>query len=306
MSHLTVAGLQLDLKAGDNLDRIDDEVRTLRRRFGWVSLVVLGELSCFGVDKAFAEAMPGPTEARLAALARDTGLWLVPGSMYELRGEQIFNTMPVIDPSGQVIARYRKMFPFRPYETGVAAGEDFVVFDIPGVGRIGVSNCYDMWFPETSRTLAWMGAEVILHPGLTNTIDRDAEQAIARATATINQCYFVDINVAGDLGVGRSSVFGPGGEVIHQAGAGREVIALDLDLNHVRRVRERGWNGLGQTLKSFRDGPRTFPPYGSGHSPALDALGPLDKPAFETAPTEPGDQTAGRPDLNRHQRTSGG
>src|SRR3546814_6706229 len=80
-----------------------------------------------------------------------------------------------------------------------------------------------MWFPETTRSLVALGAEVILHPTLTNTIDRDAELAIARASAATNQCYFVDINVAGALGVGRSVVCGPGGEVIHQAGSGREV-----------------------------------------------------------------------------------
>ena len=72
-----------------------------------------------------------------------------------------------------------------------------MVFDVPSVGRFGVSNCYDMWFPETTRTLAAMGAEVILHPSMTNTIDRDVELAIARTNAAINQCYFFDINVAG-------------------------------------------------------------------------------------------------------------
>jgi predicted amidohydrolase len=82
------------------------------------------------------------------------------------------------------------MYPFEPYEQGVTPGEEFCVFDIPEVGRFGVSICYDMWFPETTRTLAWMGAEVILHPTMTGTIDRDAELAIVRASAVTNQVYF--------------------------------------------------------------------------------------------------------------------
>ena len=49
--------------------------------------------------------------------------------------------------------------------------------------RAGISICYDMWFPETTRSLVAMGAEVILHPTMTNTIDRDVEQSIARASA---------------------------------------------------------------------------------------------------------------------------
>jgi len=201
----------------------------------------------------------------------------------------VFNTSPVIAPNGDIIARYRKMFPFRPYEKGVTSGDQFVVFDVPGAGRFGVSNCYDMWFPETTRTMAWLGAEVILHPGMTNTIDRDVELSIARASAATNQCYFVDVNVAGRLGVGRSVVVGPGGEVIHQAREGRELIAVDIDFDYVRRVRERGWQGLGQPLKSFRESTVQFPPYEAiANSSALERLGPLEIPSVDgNQPDEP-------------------
>jgi predicted amidohydrolase len=138
-----------------------------------------------------------------------------------------------------------------------------------------------MWFPETTRTLAWMGAEVILHPSLTNTIDRDVEAAIARAAAATNQCYFVDLNCSGRLAFGRSSIFGPGGEAIHLAGTGREVIAVELDLDVVSNVRERGWQCLTQPLKSFRDTPVEYPPYAPGahRGGAFAKLGPLERPA---------------------------
>ena len=72
------------------------------------------------------------------------------------------------------------------------------MFDVPDVGRFGLYICYDMWIPETSRTLAVMGAEVILRPTLTGTIDRDLELSIARATAVTNQCFVFDINGVGD------------------------------------------------------------------------------------------------------------
>ncbi|MGY0800122.1 carbon-nitrogen hydrolase family protein [Lysobacter sp. A286] len=278
-----IAGLQLDLASGDNLERIAKEVSQVARRFPWVRMVLLGELGCFGANTSHAQCLPGDAEEILRGIARDNGLWLIPGSLYERDGDKVYNTTPVIDPEGNVIARYRKMFPFAPYERDVAPGSEFVVFDVPGAGRFGVSICYDMWFPETTRSLVALGAEVILHPTLTNSIDREAELAIARASATTNQCYFVDINVAGQLGVGRSVVCGPGGEVIHQAGSGREVIAFEVDFAHVRRCRERGWNGLGQPLKSFRDSTAVFPAYGAASAPstALDALGPLQLPGAE-------------------------
>lgn len=278
MSTLAIAGLQLQLDHGDNIDVIGEELRSLKRRFPWVEMVIVGELAAFGPRLDRAEPMPGPSEDRFAAIARETGLWLIPGSLYERAGDAIYNTTPVMNPNGEVIARYRKMYPFLPYERDVAAGDQCVVFDVPGKGRLGVSICYDMWFPETTRTLAWMGAEVVLHPVMTNTIDRDVELSMARASAAMNQCYVFDINVAGDLGYGRSVICGPGGEVIHQAGADREIMPVVVDFDYVRRVRDTGWHGLGQVLKSYRDAGHAFPPYeANARSETLDRLGPLGR-----------------------------
>jgi predicted amidohydrolase len=272
-----IACLQLELDNADNLAVCEQEIRAAKRRYPWLQMAVLPELATFGTALTRAERLPGRTERHYAALARELGIWLVPGTLYERRRGRIFNTAPVIDPRGRVVARYRKMFPWRPYEQGVEPGHEFVVFDVPRVGRFGVSICYDGWFPEVSRSLAWLGAEVIIHPTLTSAIDRDVELALARANAVANQCYFLDVSVAGKLGFGRSVVCGPGGEVVHQAGSAREVIALELDLDYLRRCRRHGWHGLGQPLKSFRDSEARYPCYGSGRrrSAALDRLGPL-------------------------------
>jgi len=277
MRSFAIAGLQLALSRQDNLAIIEDEIRAVKSRFPWLNMFLLSELTTFGPSPRFAQSLPGEAEQRYCSLARECGVWIVPGSLFETAGDEIFNTAPVINPQGEVVARYRKIFPFLPYERGVSCGTDFVVFDVPGIGRFGLSICYDMWFPETTRTLAWLGAEVILHPSSTNTIDRDVEIAIARASAATNQCYVLDINVAGELGMGRSCVFGPGGELIHQAGVGREIIAIEIDLDRVRHVRERGWHGLGQPLKSFRDSQVVYPPYQPGAAPsaALAGLGPM-------------------------------
>ena len=278
-----IAGLQLVFSPGDNISRLIDAVGSVARRFPWVRMVVAGELCGFGAKTDHAQCMPGDAEDRLCEAAREHGMWLVPGSLYEKRDGQVFNTTPVIDPDGKVVGRYRKIFPFSPYERDVVPGGDFLVFDVPGVGRFGISICYDMWFPETTRSLVSMGAEVILHPTMTNTIDRDIEHAIARASAATNQCYFVDVNVAGDLGVGRSIICGPGGEVIYQAGEGQEVIAFEVDFGYLRRCRERGWQGLGQPLKSFRDNPVVYPAYAAGCAPsdALSRLSALTLPQRE-------------------------
>ncbi len=184
----------------------------------------------------------------------------------------------MINPSGEIVGRYHKQFPFLPYEQGVEPGTEFLVFDVPHVGRFGLSICYDMWFPETSRTLAAMGAEVILHPSLTNTIDRRIELDIVRATAAMNQCYVFDVNGVGDGGYGLSIVAGPSGGTVYQAGEGVEAFPIQLNLDQVRWEREHGILGLGQVLKSFRDRNVQFSVYdnASFDNSYLESLGSLE------------------------------
>ena len=278
-SSFGIAALQLAFSDGDNIDQLIAEIASVAKRYPWVSMIVAGELCGYGANTEFADCMPD-AETRLCRAAAEHDLWIIPGSLYEKRDGAIFNTTPVINSHGEVIARYRKIFPFLPYERGIEPGSEFVVFDVPEVGRFGISICYDMWFPETTRSLVSLGAEVILHPTMTNTIDRDVEIAIARSSAVTNQCYFFDVNVAGKLGVGQSVICGPGGEVIYQAGVGREIMPFEVDFNYLQRCRERGWQALGQPLKSFRDNAVVYPAYGHARAPsaALEKLGALDLP----------------------------
>lgn len=281
MTPFAIAGIQMNISASiDNVPAMGHRLDVLMTRFPWVQMVVFSELAPFGPLHGHAQEMPGPAEEAFCQMAAKHQIWLLPGSMFESKDGLIYNTASVIAPDGHVVGRYRKMFPFLPYEEHVTSGKEFLVFDVPGVGRFGVSICYDMWFPETSRTLATMGAEVILHPTMTDTIDRDVELSIARATAVTNQCYFFDINGVGEGGVGHSIIVGPAGYVIHKAGGGEEMIPVEINLDRVRREREVGIRSLGQPLKSFRDRPVDFPVYqrAEQNEAYLQSLGPLAKP----------------------------
>jgi hypothetical protein len=126
-----------------------------------------------------------------------------------------------------------------------------------------------------------MGAEVIMHPTMSGTIDRDIELSIVRAMASVNQCYFFDVNGLDTGGCGRSLVCGPDGRVLHQSEGTEEIIPLELNIDRVKRSRELGILRLGQPLKSFRDHIHkgVFGIYQSGiATPYLDSLGPLIKP----------------------------
>jgi predicted amidohydrolase len=179
-----------------------------------------------------------------------------------------------------MIARYRKMFPWMPFEKGTTPGSEFCVFDIPGKGRFGLCICYDMWFPEVSRNLVWMGAEVILQPTMTPTSDRPLELVMSQANAIFNQCYFVSINGVGPYGGGRSQIVDPDGRVMQVAGEHQTILTEILDLDHVSRTREFGTIGLAQTLKQIRDSQQTFPVYqgASVQGGSFVQLGPLQFP----------------------------
>ncbi|MEZ5463121.1 carbon-nitrogen hydrolase family protein [Dokdonella sp.] len=278
-----IAGVQMHVPAlASNLAAMLHRMDVVMARFPWTQMILFSELAQCGPVPNAPVSLPGPEEETLQAAAARHGVWLIPGSVFERGADgKLYNTASVIDPGGTVVKRYRKMFPFRPYEHDVTAGSEFCVFDVPDVGRFGLSICYDMWLPETTRTLTAMGAEVLLHPVLTGTIDRDVELAIARATAAQFQCYVFDINGLDSGGIGRSCVVDPSGTVLAHAGGSSETLPLEVDLARVRRQREAGVNGLGQPLKSFRDREIDFSVYqrGSGVDAYLHTLGPLSMTA---------------------------
>ena len=285
MVPFSIAGIQMQLGHGSNLDAIRQRIDLTMHLYPWVQMVMLSELAMFGPLLHHAQPLPGAAEEELQTIARHHRIWLVNGSMYERRDGGIYNTTSVIDPEGHVIGRYSKMFPFTPLEAGVQPGEEFFVWDIEGVGRFGLLNCYDMWFPETSRQLTAMGAEVILHPVMTHTIDRDIDLTVAHATSAMMQCYVFDINGLGAGGNGQSAVFDPSGRKLHQADVTEQIIPIEIDLEQVRRSRERGIRGLGQMAKSFRDRPAEFPVYREGFDRSyLDGLGALATPRRADGP----------------------
>ncbi|HVL54263.1 MAG TPA: carbon-nitrogen hydrolase family protein, partial [Vitreimonas sp.] len=158
---------------------------------------------------------------------------------------------------------YRKVFPWRPWETS-AAGTEFTVFDVDGVGRLGLMICYDGWFPEVSRQLAWLGAEVLVQVTATPTSDREQEIVLARANAIANQVYVVNVNMGGRPGPGRSVIVDPEGHVLQMAGDGEEQLSEVLDLDVVTRVREYGSVGLNRLWEQLdAEGPGLpLPMYG--------------------------------------------
>jgi formamidase len=278
---LLVAALQTAGVPGDpiaTLAQFDRNVRALRSMFDGLQVVVAPELCLMALPPLLDEDgvapedlavdVPGELTEHLARLARETGFWLVPGSVYERVGDAVANTALVLSPTGELVATYRKCFPWQPYEA-TQPGTRTVCFDIDGIGRFGIAICHDGAFPEIFRSLAWQGAEAIFQVTLTATSDRDAETVVARANAIVNQVAVVNVNAAAPVGNGRSLVIDPEGAVRYEAGVGEEVVTAVLDLDQVERVRERGSFGINRLWEEMdRVGPGLdLPLYGGPYRP---------------------------------------
>jgi formamidase len=266
---LGVLGFQLRPVSYDpaaTLDRFEGYVQLGRSEFPGADLYLFPELYLTGEDpftldppkdfvQEVAEEIPGPLTDRVGKMAAKARRWIVAGSIFERDGDDVYNTALVLSPQGDLVQTYRKLFPWQPFEGSRPGAAAAPVFDIPDVGRAGVMICYDGWFPEVARGLALQGAEVILHPTLTSTPDREEELVLARSNAIVNQCYVVNINMGGVVGGGRSTAADPEGRVLFTAGSGEELLPEILDLERSAEVRRRGTRGVSRPLHHFVEGP---------------------------------------------------
>lgn len=250
---------------GEPVSAFADEVKAALEAQPHSRLVVFPELHLFGDEnpdlqrteilQESAEPLDGPRVKELKQLAKDLNIWLVPGSVCERGPEgQLYNTQLVLSPEGELAGYYRKIFPWRPFEP-YDPGDKFTTVDLPGIGRVGLNICYDAWYPEVSRQLAWMGAEVILNVVKTTTPDRKQELILAKANAIVNQVFMVSVNCAGPTGQGRSIIVDPEGSTLAEAMDDLpQLLTAELDLAGVDRVRTHGTENLNRPWSQFREG----------------------------------------------------
>jgi len=281
MSHLGIAIAQLPVVGATDPTTQAARLRAVRASAPQAEMIVCPELAItpplqtsgdfFSVDQLALKGEELATVTKThAALAQELGVWLLPGTAYERDADgRVFNVARVYSPSGTCEATYRKIAPWRPYET-CASGNSFTVVDLPGKGRLGVLICYDMWFPELPRQLAWMGADALIIMTLTPTSDREQELALARAHAIANQAFVINVNGAAPGGIGRSIVFDPEGRTRTCAQGAEECVLTDvIDLAEAQRVRKQGTAGLNRLWHQFgaSDDPVELPLYQSRIDP---------------------------------------
>ncbi|MDG2003820.1 MAG: N-carbamoylputrescine amidase [Novosphingobium sp.] len=193
MTAVTVAALQLALNSPDEAENIAAVSALVEQAAGHGADIILppelfsGPYFCKVEDEAlFGLARPlaeHPSVIAMQALA--AGLRVaIPTSFFERDGQHYYNTLAMIDESGEILGTYRKShipdgpgyeekFYFRPGNDG------FKVWDIAGT-RIGVGICWDQWYPECARVMALMGAEMLLYPTAIGSEPQDADLDTSR------------------------------------------------------------------------------------------------------------------------------
>lgn len=280
---LGVASIQrqgFEASTEKNVTEIENMIDILSLEYPWLNLIVCPELAISGLSPdpfEIAEPIPGFTTQRLAKKAAEVKKWIVPGSMFEVEDGKLYNTIPVFSPEGELVTKYRKMNPFSPLETS-EPGNSFAVFDIPNIGRMGVLNCYDLCFPEMSRTLVSMGAEVIIHPSLAPSAFKECEWLNRRTMAMLNQVYLIGAGTCGVHGgiptAGHSMIVDPEGIILQEAGDTPSIQTEIIDLDRVTMVREIGYKGSCPILKHLNHFAHQWPVYGNqiATSPYIKSL----------------------------------
>jgi predicted amidohydrolase len=202
-----------------------------------------------------AEAIPGVLSDQLASIARRLSIYLLAGSFGERAGQpdKIYNTSLLFDHNGSIIAKYRKIHLFdvtigdhvvTKESSRVKAGDTVVTADTE-FGRVGLSVCYDVRFPELYRSHALMGAIISFVPAnFTLYTGKDHWETLLRARAIENSMYIlapaqIGRVPSGHQTYGRSMVVDPWGTVIACAPDNEGVAMAILDLDAVSRVRAR-------------------------------------------------------------------
>jgi len=193
----------------------------------------------------------GPIQAFLAETAKKHGIWLLGGSVPLECGvpDKVRNSSMLYDEGGKLVARYDKIHLFG-FEMGkesysesrtIEPGERVVTVDSP-FGRIGMSVCYDLRFPELYRAMKEI--DIILVPSaFTETTGRAHWETLIRARAIENLAYVVapaqgGYHVNGRETHGDSMIVDPWGVVLDRLHRGSGVVAARIDLRHLARLRQ--------------------------------------------------------------------
>ena len=245
---MRIACVQMDVLLGKPAENLARAKELVSRAAGdGADVIVLPETWNVGFfPREGLEEMADPegetVRRELGALAKELGVSLVAGSAATLREGKVFNTAYVFDRSGECVGRYDKTHLFSPMgeHEYFTPGGGLCVFALDGV-KCGLILCYDVRFPELTRSLALQGIDVLFVPAQWPAVRLEHWRTLTRARAIENQIFLACCNGCGTAGDtvygGNSAVYDPWGTVLAAAGEREEIIRADCDLSVIGEIR---------------------------------------------------------------------
>ena len=173
----------------------------------------------------------------LKEIAKSEKTWIIGSTL----SDRTTNQLTVISDEGKEVAVYDKIHLFRPMieeHIHLKPGLKPVMIEMP-FGKVGLSICYDIRFPELYRHYALAGCDTVIDVACMPMVVKEQMQILTRARAIENQCFFLYCNACSPDLAGHSSMIDPFGNVLIEAGEKEEVISFELDHSLIAKSRER-------------------------------------------------------------------
>ena len=181
-------------------------------------------------------------KARIGALAKEFAVNIVAGSVSNMRNGKVYNTAMVFDRQGACIASYDKTHLFTPMgeDHYYTPGDHLCRFTLDGVS-CGLIICYDVRFPELTRSLTVPGLDVLFMVSQWPNVRTFHLRSLTTARAIENQMFVVCCNSCGTAGEtvygGNSAIIDPWGETIALAGETEQLLSAELDMSVIDKIR---------------------------------------------------------------------
>lgn len=254
MKDFRVALVQMDSQQNkeENLRKMEERTSEAVQH-GAVLVVFPETVEYIGPDMAgYASGVPGRITERFSDMARKNGVWLHAGSITEKYEKKARNLSMLFSPEGRCVASYRKLHMF---DVTVEDGPSYRESDeiLPGetvclaytdLGRLGLSICYDLRFPQLYRLMADNGAEVlIVSANFTDPTGAAHWEPLLRARAIENTCYVLACGQCGQKPAfkahGHSMVIDPWGRILAEAGEKEEILYADISSEVLKKTRKQ-------------------------------------------------------------------
>ena len=245
---MKIASIQLELNDARSKEQVVAYALDMMDKCKGYDLLLLPELWNIGFanyDRYHAESEPldGYTASAISQKAKELGAYVHGGSFVEKRDGKYYNTSVLFDRNGKQIGTYSKvhLFTYKSREPELLTPGAGISIIETEFGKVGLSTCYDLRFPEFYRKMADVGVSFILVPACWPYPRNEAWDVLNQARALENTCFLISCNAAGGqagaMYLGHSKVVDPWGTVVAGTSFREAIVTAEIDPDLVNRVR---------------------------------------------------------------------